>query len=428
MSHVLTDAEKLSINHIIAGLQKAVEVPPPPPPPSMNYGSLQLRAYDVYVPPGERMAYVPVALNIAPKQTMVVRCLTANDTAVENNHFVRVDKYIVFHPGETMKLVAIPLKKDLGTTKFKMTIGWPQNISAITISDSTAWICGNATDVVSPWVGPAIEDPNGLMAKPANMSLIFKEDFTNFQASDSGYLADGVTPCWRTRLAHGRTQPGNQEMGYYADATQNPGTTPYFKDAQGRLVIQSEYFPNGVLDSNGNPIPCPWDIPNPFRFTSTVLTTQRNFNTFRKGDYAEARMTMCNQEGSWPAFWMIARDLTWPSIELDMFEGFFANAGSLGQVGTTVHWEENGSHRMFSVRLPQLGIDINQPHTWGVYWGDEVVFFCDDVPYFSVPDVFPQKDCYLKFDITTGGLVGLNPDPATQWPARMPIEWVKVWR
>lgn len=426
----LTSEQRLTAEEMIAVLQKVVEVPPPPPAPAMNYSDLSLIAYDVLVPAGVRTALVPLALSAAPNQTTTIRVLTANDTAKENSEFVRVDKYVVFHPGEQVKVVAIPLKKDLGSLRFKMTVGWPQNSPVMAIADSTAWISGDPAQLTNLPTGVFVDYPSGAAARPANMSLAFSEDFANFQATDSGFLADGVTPCWRTRLAHGRTQPGNQELGYYADAALNPGTTPFFKDANGRLVLQSEYFPNGVLDQSGAPIPCPWDIPNPFFYSSTIITTQRNFPTVRKGDYVEARMTMCLQEGSWPAFWLIASDLSWPSIELDMFEGFFSNAGSLGQVGTTVHWKNaSGGHSMFALRLPQTGIDITQPHTWGMYWGDkEVTFYCDDVPYMAVPNVFPAKDCYLKFDITTGGLVGTNPDPAVQWPAQMPIEWVKVWR
>jgi len=425
----LTTEQRITAEEMIAALTKALEVPPPPTQPAMNNGSLQLRAYDTYVQPGERMAYVPVALNFPPNQTMVFKCLTVNGTAVENNHFLRVEKYLEFQPGEQVKIVAIPLKKDLGGTQFKLTVGWQQNSPTPPIADGNAVITGDPALALNPWVGTAVAHPHGLMARPANMTLIFKEDFTDFKATDSGYLADGVTPCWRTRLSHGRTQQGNQEMGYYADASLNPVTTPYFLNANGQLVLQSQYFPNGVLDSNGNPIPCPWDIPNPFYYSSSIITTQRNMNAFRKGDYAEARMTMCNQEGSWPAFWMVASDLSWPSIELDMFEGFFSNPGTLAQVGTTVHWKNSsGTHSMFSAKLPQLGIDISLPHTWGVYWGDQVVFFCDNVPYFAVPDVFPAKDCYLKLDVTVGGLVGLPPNPSVTWPAQMQIDWVKVWR
>jgi beta-glucanase (GH16 family) len=199
-------------------------------------------------------------------------------------------------------------------------------------------------------------------------------------------------------------------------------------------VLNSAYHPEGVLDVNGAQIPCPWDVVNnviqPFKYSASIVTTEKNFGTIRRGSYVEAKMTMPLAQGSWPAFWMVATDQSWPSIELDMFEGFFSTAGTLDQVGTTVHWKDaaTGNHTLFSSRLKQLGIDVAVAHVWGVYWGDdEVVFYCDDVPYFAVPNVFPDKDCYLQINIAVGGLV-TKPAVPTSYSAQMPIEWVKVWQ
>ncbi|TIM14445.1 MAG: glycosyl hydrolase family protein [Mesorhizobium sp.] len=400
---------------------------PPPLPPAMNQSTLRLTAGDVCLKPGDRIARVPVCLNEPAKQTMVVKYTTQNGTVNVGTYCTATTGYLSFHPGEQFKTVDVPILRDFSAThNLKLVFSHPQNQPPLAMTDGTAMISGDPATVAAPTVPRDYDLPR----RPTGLKLVFHEDFgAGFEATDSGFRADG-TPCWRNRLAHGRTQPSNKELGYYASEELNPGTKPLVRDENGKLCLQVEHFPEGVRDAAGNTIPCAWDGPGYFhRYTSTVITTQRSFNTILPGTYFEGRMTMPLVRGTWPALWTIAADLTWPSIELDLFEGFFINSALLADVGTTVHWENSsGNHSMFAIKLAGLGIDVKLPHTWGCYWGtDLVTFYCDDVAYFAVPaSIFPIKPNYLKIDITLGGLVG-EPQPGTL-PARMAMDWVKIWK
>ncbi|TCL64120.1 family 16 glycosylhydrolase [Rhizobium sp. BK251] len=429
----LTTEQNNLAQQIMALMVKATEAAAPSPQPAFNHEGLNLYVRDAFVAPGDRVARVPIVLDAPAAQTIVVKYVTQNDTAVEGFQFNRAEGYAAFHPGEQSKVIAVTLKQELGAKRFRLIVGWPQNNPSVKITRGTGVISGDVAALTGLQQGAVLPSLSGLLQRPANMTLAFSETFgTGFAATDGGLKADGITPCWGTRLAHGRTQATNKEVGYYADAVINPGTTP-FLTVDGKFNLQSEFFQDGVKDATGTPIPCGWDVVGgqvqPFRFSASLISTQRNFNTINVGSYVEAKLTMPRVQGCWPAFWFVATDLSWPSIEFDMFEGFFSKAGSLDQVGTTVHWKaDSGAHTMFSLRLPQLGIDIAQPHVWGVYWGQQAAtFFCDDVPYMTVPNVFPSKDCYLMLNIAVGGLVTKPADPAT-FPARMPVEWVKVWK
>lgn len=403
---------------------------PPPPPPAMNNSALRMTVGDVRLRPGDRVARVPVSLNEPAKQTIAVRYTAQNGSVISGSYFKATTGYLSFHPGEQHKIVEVPVLRDFGPThNFKLVLSHPQAQPATIFSDTTAIISGDPALVQRVAVPRHVDLPQ----RPAGLVLKFQEDFAGgFAATDTGFLPDG-TPCWRNRLSHGRTQPDNKELGYYAAEELNPGTKPIGHDpVTGKVFLQAEYHPNGVRDLNDALIQCPWDAPGyAFRYSASMITTQRLFNTILPGTYVEARMTMPLVRGTWPGLWTIASDLSWPSIELDLFEGFFLNSATLADVGTTVHWKNSsGAHSMFAMKLAGLGIDISQPHTWGCYWGDDLVtFYCDDVAYFAVPaSLFPVKPNYLKIDLAVGGLVGEPPLPETNLPAKMLLDWVKIWQ
>ncbi len=420
---------------LVSDLATELAPPPPPPPPALNTGTgLYLIPGDAYIAPGERSVRVPVSLSIPPNQTMIVRWGTANGTRYSgaSGWFMMQGGFLDFNPGEQHKTITVTTTKDLGVTG-NFNIAYSIVTSGMTIPDWNSLIHSDPVGVNTKIVPKATSLPT----RPTGLVKIFEENFgPDWTATDTGFLADGVTPCWRTRHGHGRTQPGNKEIGYYSDPVINPGTNSWIRDpVTGKVQLQLEYFPDGVKDINGNNIPydfVPVPAPGYFQFSSTVLTTQRMALDVLPGCYVEGRMSMPVKLGTWPAFWLLPKAFqTWPSIEVDFFEGFW-NALTLDKIGSTSHWKNaTGGHSMFGEDLRHIGItDYTQPLTWGWYWGEkEVTFYINDIPYSSHPNVFPTMPCFLLLDITTAPqVVGPIPDPANTLPAKMTMDWVRVWK
>lgn len=405
------------------------ELAPPPPPPVPNTNTVGISIGDVYVAPGERLARVPVSLSAKPKQTVVYKYRTANGSGTnEGTHFQRAEGWLVFHPGEQFKAINVILLRDLSTVQnIQVLLTHPQNHPAGWVSDGTAVIHGNSAGAHVK----AIPQVFGPPQKPTGLRKAFEETFgLNWQANDSGLLPDG-TPCWMSRPGHGRTQDANKETGYYSDPIINPGTEPWLRDANGKLNLQLQYHPDGVKNQAGANIPCQWDSSGFFRYSASMISTLTMPIDITKGTYVEGRMTMPLVTGTWPAFWLIPKSWwTWPSMEIDLFEGFFNGGNGADKIGTTNHWKSpTGGHLSHSLRLPHLSVDFAQPQTWGWYWGEtECTHYLNDVPYYSQPNTFPDMPCFIMLNIATGGLVGNVPNPATALPARMPLDWIRVWK
>lgn len=132
---------------------------------------------------------------------------------------------------------------------------------------------------------------------------------------------------------------GNNELQYYTDRTDNS----YVSDGTLKLVARRENYGG-----------C--------RFTSARLKTAGK-KSFRYGKMeARIRVEGGNQDGVWPAFWMMGDDGTgWPYCgELDIME----HANGRNYVEGTIHWGENGTYdHVF----------------WGSYVGANYYFFSDNV-------------------------------------------------
>lgn len=248
-------------------------------------------------------------------------------------------------------------------------------------------------------------------AEDASKTLIWGDEFNG---------AKGSTPDparWRHDVGgHGW---GNQELQYYTDGAKNT-----YLDGQGNLIIAARAENNNQQCHYG---PC--------RYTSGRLLTMGTF-AHAYGRY-EARMRIPGGQGLWPAFWMLGDDIAsnpWPnSGEIDVMENIGRERGTVwGSLHGPGYYGAQSSNGSFT--LPGGKALSEDFHTYAVEWRpDRITWYVDDVAYATKapadlpgPWVF-DKPYFLLLNLAVGGSWPGSPDASTQFPARMVVDYVRVY-
>ena len=213
---------------------------------------------------------------------------------------------------------------------------------------------------------------------------------------------------------------GNQELEYYTTDARNA------RQEHGKLVIQA--------------IQEPYTGPDGVKrdYTSGRLNTERKFSQ-AYGRF-EARIKMPTGKGIWPAFWMLGEDIStigWPKCgEIDIVEnlgsepaiahGTIHGPGYSGGKGIGSPFTLSGSKR-FSDSF----------HVFAVEWEPQEIRFYVDRHLYAVrrPGDLPSgakwvydHPFYILLNLAVGGRWPGNPDSSTQFPQRMLIDYVRVYR
>jgi beta-glucanase (GH16 family) len=214
---------------------------------------------------------------------------------------------------------------------------------------------------------------------------------------------------------------GNNELQYYTARSANASL-----DGQGDLAITANAGryrgPDGVERN----------------YTSARLQTLDKFQ-FTYG-LMEARIQVPAGKGLAPAFWSLGNeaytdDDAWPGCgEIDAMEVLGSEPDILNG---TLHgpWPAypNGSGGEVQSPVP-LSAGF---HTYGVQWGpSRVSFLLDGSTYETVAreDLPPgyawpfQHPNFLLLNLAVGGDWPGSPDASTRFPARMLVDWVRVWQ
>jgi len=210
----------------------------------------------------------------------------------------------------------------------------------------------------------------------------------------------------------GKTGWGNNELENYTSSTQNA-----FHDGEGHLVIQAVAQPGG-------------------QYTSARLKTQ-GIAAFTYGRI-EARIKLPFGQGMWPAFWMLGIDIGtagWPRCgEIDIME-------NIGKEPATVHGTihgpgysgANGIGAPYALAEGRFADDF---HLFAVEWQPgSIAFSVDRTTYKRItPADLPQGAAwvydhpfFLLLNLAVGGNWPGNPDPSTQFPQRMTVDYVRVY-
>ncbi|NEA31658.1 glycoside hydrolase family 16 protein [Streptomyces sp. SID13031] len=216
---------------------------------------------------------------------------------------------------------------------------------------------------------------------------------------------------------------GNEEWQYYTNRRENAST-----DGAGNLVISArkEKLPGMEKCQFGS---C--DI------TSARITTKEKFDQ-AYGRF-EARIKTPAGQGLWPAFWMMGNDIDevdWPGNgEIDIMEIIGKEPGTLyGTVHGPGYHSENGPGGQTSLPAGQKWSDAF--HVYSVEWSPaQILWKVDGRQYLRItPANLPagakwvfDHEFYLLLNLAVGGVWPGPPNSATAFPAKMLVDYVRVY-
>lgn len=172
-------------------------------------------------------------------------------------------------------------------------------------------------------------------------------------------------------------------------------------------------------------------------YTSARLNTNKKF-VFAYGR-VEARIRVSTGAGIRPAFWALGANLEsagWPaSGEIDVMEVDSSDPAVL--FGTLHGPTRHGGHYSLRVQRRMAAPASDAFHVYGITWmPGGIVFTVDGQAYGAftrgdqpagAPWTFDHP-FYLLFTMAIGRQALRAPNATTRWPARMLVDWVRVWR
>lgn len=282
----------------------------------------------IEVPIGATEVFVPIRLDRPTPNTIIGRVLTRNGSGslagIEGTHFQRTLATVVFRPGDPLEqTVRVPLLRMDSGRQFELI--FPEGVAGGSVAAGTGRItavsgAAPTTAATGAFRQPRVFNPTGILSYQMAPSTM--------KWSDSG-----ASDTWRTRLSHGRTQPGNAETGLYLDPVLHTSPLPPFAIENNEIVIRSQQLISPIFHDNKY-----------WYHGAAILTGQRMPSTqVQYGQYEWTAM-MPNRRGGWPAFWLLPTSGAWPP-EIDVYEGFGYSTGwnFSRQIAANIHGGANGT-------------------------------------------------------------------------------------
>ena len=285
-------------------------------------------------------------------------------------------------------------------SSLKVPDGWTVEVYQNDNFGGTKWTYTSS----SSWVGTDVNDQMSsvkILNTAGSGNLVWSDEFNGNSLDNSNWVYD---------IGTNGNGWGNNELQYYTDRSQNVQVT------DGNLVITARKESYGGMS-----------------YTSARIKT-KDLRQFTYGKI-EARIKLPSGEtqGIWPAFWMLGSNIDsvgWPNCgEIDIMERVnfdtFANA--------TVHWDSYG-HASYGNMSGY--IDFSQYHVYSIEWDSEYIrWFVDGIKYNEIlikngtgnTEEF-QKPFFLLFNLAVGGNWPGSPNGATTFPAKMYVDYVRVYR
>ena len=252
-------------------------------------------------------------------------------------------------------------------------------------------------------------DPTNLKA---TATMTFDDEFNKLS------LWNGKTGTWDTNYwynplhGNGGSLDSNGEQEWYINSN----------DSRTRAV-KPWHVQNGVLTLTGNPAPSNIQpLINGYQYTSGEINSYHAFS--QKYGYFEIRCQLPAGQGTWPAFWLLPENGSWPP-EIDILE-------VLGQqpsiLYTSAHGEKNGQEVNYGTqtRVPNTSKAF---HTYGVDWESDYLTW-----YFDGKQIYKLKTpagfdvpMYIETNLALGGNWGGDVNNTTPFPSNMKVDYIRVY-
>ncbi|PLV58646.1 carbohydrate binding domain-containing protein [Thermotoga sp. KOL6] len=279
------------------------------------------------------------------------------------------------------------------------------------------------------WIDDVVMEDVGVLKVSGEENEIYTEEdedkVEDWQLVWSQEFDDGVVDpnVWNFEIGNGHAKGipgwGNGELEYYTDRNA-------FVE-NGCLVIEARK--EQVTDEYGT-----------YDYTSARMTTEGKFEI--KYGKIEIRAKLPKGKGIWPALWMLGNNIGevgWPACgEIDIME-------MLGHDTRTVYGTAHGpgysggASISVAYKLPEGVPDFSEDfHVFSIEWDeDEVEWYVDGQLYHVLSkDELEELGLEWVFDhpfflivnVAVGGYWPGYPDNTTQFPQRMYIDYIRVYK
>jgi Ca2+-binding RTX toxin-like protein len=221
------------------------------------------------------------------------------------------------------------------------------------------------------------------------LDLTFRDEFDSLSLQSGGGT-------WRTSFwdgEGGRSLASNGELQVYMDeAYLGLGVNP-FSVQDGILNIHADTASADVQAETG------------YDYTSGMLSSRDSFT--QTYGYFEIKCQMPEGQGTWPAFWMLPADGSWPP-ELDVVEALGSDSSTYFM---TAHSNSTGEHTKTGF-TSWVGDITDGMHSYGVLWTpDELVWYVDGAEVFrTATPADMHQPMYMVTNLAIGGVLPGAPD------------------
>jgi beta-glucanase (GH16 family) len=247
-----------------------------------------------------------------------------------------------------------------------------------------------------------VEASVATMPGMSDLVMTFADEFNTLNLYSTWSPDDG----WGNR-----TLIGNQEEQLYVDPQyKGLGLNP-FSVNNGVLTISAAKAPSSIVPQLDG-----------YKYTSGMLSSDGSFT--QQYGYFEIRAQVSDQQGMWPAFWLLPADGSWPP-ELDIMESVGKNPYSVSQ---SVHTETGSTSTKATIAPTDLSKGF---HTYGMDWtASTITFYLDGqvTAQFATPSDM-NKPMYMMVNLAVGGTWPGSPDATTDWSqANMKVDYIHVYQ